>query len=251
MAYQQMASLYDQLMTNAPYDQWVSFTEKIINKSNKKINTIIDLGCGTGEITTRLSKSGYQLSGVDYSSDMLTYAEAKASFNNQSINWIQQDIRELAGFENVDLAISYCDVMNYLTTEQDLKTAFECVASSLSPDGIFIFDVHSLRHVEENLVNNVFTEVTDDVCYIWNCEPGEDNGEMFHDITFFSSDGKNKYERFEECHHQNTFSIDVYSKLLEKVGFEKPLLYGDFNLENEFSTKSVERIFFVTQKRSR
>lgn len=251
MAYQQMASLYDQLMSDAPYDEWVNITEKLIKKSGKKVNSILDLGCGTGEITTRLSRAGYQLSGVDYSGDMLTYAEAKASSKNQLINWIQQDIRELTGFENIDLAISYCDVMNYLTTKDDLKTAFDRVVSSLSPDGLFIFDVHSLRHVKKNLVNQVFTEVTDEVCYIWDCEQGDSAGEMFHDITFFSSDTMNKYDRFEEYHHQKTFSVDVYSRLLIEAGFEKPLLFGDFNLEKEFSTQNTERIFFVAQKRSR
>lgn len=251
MAYQQMASLYDQLMSDAPYDEWVNITEELIKRSGKKVDTILDLGCGTGEITTRLSQAGYQLSGVDYSGDMLTYAEAKASSKNQSINWIQQDIRELTGFKNLDLAISYCDVMNYLTTKNDLKKAFERIASSLSDEGLFIFDVHSLRHVEENLVNHTFTELTDDVCYIWNCEQGESVGEMFHDITFFSSDEKGKYDRFEEYHHEKTFSVDVYSKLLMETGFEKPLLFGDFNLEKEFSTQNSERIFFFTRKRSR
>lgn len=251
MAYQQMAALYDQLMIDAPYDQWATFTQDVIDRSGKNINTIIDLGCGTGEITTRLAQSGYQLSGVDYSSDMLTYAEAKASAVNQSIKWIHQDLRELSGFENMDAAISYCDVVNYLTSENDLRLAFNRIEASLKPGGLFIFDVHSLKYVKEKLINRVFTEVTDDVCYIWNCEQGDETGEMYHDLTFFSSDGSLKYDRFEEYHHQKTYSVEFYSQLLIECGFEKPIVYRDFSLKNEFSSEEAERIFIVTEKRSR
>ena len=251
MAYQQMASLYDQLMTNAPYDQWLQFTKSIIEKSGKNIKTIVDLGCGTGEITIGLAKAGYNLTGVDFSSDMLTYAEQKASNEKQSIQWINQDLRELTGFTNLDVAVSYCDVINYITSENELATVFTRVAESLKVGGLFIFDVHSLQHVEHRLVNQVFTLVTDDISYIWDCSEGEEFGEMHHDLTFFASDGHGKYDRFEEFHHQRTHSVEIYTRLLIEAGFEKPVLYSDFSLESDYLSEKSERIFFVAQKRSR
>jgi len=65
MAYDQMGYLYDPFMKNAPYDKWLSFAQEIIKKSGKNIETIADLGCGTGELTLKLSEKGYQLYGVD------------------------------------------------------------------------------------------------------------------------------------------------------------------------------------------
>lgn len=248
MAYKQMAFLYDQLMEDAPYDEWVAFTQEIIRKSGKKIESIADLGCGTGEITTKLAKEGYQLFGVDYSADMLTYAEQKSRAKNVPVQWLHQDVRELQGLTNLDAVVSFCDVINYITSENDLKSVFQRIYHSLKVGGLFIFDIHSLHHVTKNLINNSFTEVTDEMAYIWECIEGENTGEMYHDLTFFVLEDE-KYERLNEFHHQYTYPIEVYQKLLTEAGFEKPLLYSDFSSEIEELDESTERIFFVTEKK--
>lgn len=250
MAYQQMAFLYDRLMEDAPYDKWLTFTQSIIKESGKNIENIADLGCGTGEITIKLAKEGYRLFGVDYSADMLTYAEQKARTENIPIQWLHQDLRELQGLTNLDAVVSYCDVMNYITSESDLKSVFMRIAQSLKVGGLFIFDIHSLYHVTEHLINNSFTEVTDEMAYIWECTEGDQAGEMYHDLTFFIlEDGK--YNRINEYHHQHTYPIEVYENLLIEAGFEKPVLYSDFSSESGNLSENAERIFFVTEKRSR
>ncbi|RDW21740.1 class I SAM-dependent DNA methyltransferase [Oceanobacillus chungangensis] len=249
MAYQQMAFVYDKLMSDAPYDSWINFTMKVIQNSGKQVKEIADLGCGTGEITTKLAERGYVMTGVDYSSDMLAYAEHKASERNVSIQWLHQDLKELEGLANLDAAISYCDVMNYITAEDDIKQVFVRIADSLKAGGLFMFDVHSLQHVEQNYVNQTFADVTDDASYIWFCSEGDEPGEMFHELTFFSLDG-DRYTRFDEYHHQRTYSVNFYKKLLEAAGFENINIYADFSLKEENINDQSERIFFIAEKRS-
>src|SRR5699024_9207715 len=200
MAYGQIGHVYDPLMKDAPYDKWLTFTQEMIKASGKNIRTIADLGCGTGELTTRLAKEGYQLLGVDYSIDMLTYADQKSRHEHLDIQWIHQDLRELEGLENLDAVVSYCDVVNYITSETDLKNVFTRIAQSLKDGGLFMFDIHSLHYVINDLVNNSFTEVTDDMAYIWDCIAGDQPGEMYHELTFFISEDE-KYDRIDEFHH--------------------------------------------------
>src|SRR5690606_7349567 len=148
MAYQLMANLYDRFMEEAPYDKWVQFTESIINRNNLHVSNIVDLGCGTGEITVQLSEK-YSITGGDFSTDMLAIAEQKAMESKQKIDWVHQDIRNLSGLSGYDLAVSYCDVINYITSESDVQKVFSNVYELLNNNGIFIFDVHSLSHVED------------------------------------------------------------------------------------------------------
>ncbi|GGA68874.1 class I SAM-dependent DNA methyltransferase [Ornithinibacillus halotolerans] len=246
MAYQLMANLYDRFMEEAPYDKWVQFTESIINRNNLHVSNIVDLGCGTGEITVQLSEK-YSITGVDFSTDMLAIAEQKAMESKQKIDWVHQDIRNLSGLSGYDLAVSYCDVINYITSESDVQKVFSNVYELLNNNGIFIFDVHSLSHVEDNLIGHTFSDVNDESAYVWFCFEGDEQGEMIHDLTFFAYNGEN-YERFDETHYQRTFSVHVYKNLLEKCGFEKISFYGDFSLENEFSLENAERIFIIAQK---
>ena len=214
MAYQELASLSDRLMQDAPYNQWTSLTKELFKRNRKSIHKMIDLGCGTGEITTRLAREGFQVTGVDYSSDMLTLAQQKAVNQNLSIQWIHQDIRTLEGFRDLDAAISYCDVINYITTIEDIGRVFKQVAKCLKPGGVFIFDVHSIYHVQHHMVNHTFSLVDDDFSYIWECTEGDEVGEMHHDLTFFTMEEDGKYGRFDEYHHQLTFSIENYQQLL-------------------------------------
>lgn len=249
MEYQQMAYVYDKLMADAPYEQWLHFTKEIFNHSTKRISHIADLGCGTGEITALLAEEDYQMIGIDYSADMLAFAEQKASSRGLDIQWLQQDIRELQGLTHMDAVISYCDVMNYITTEEALIAVFKRAAASLKPGGLFLFDIHSLYHVQHHCINQTFADVTDDIAYIWFCIEGEVLGEMYHDLTFFTKDG-NCYTKFDEYHHQRTFTIDVYKKLLIEAEFENIKLYGDFSLKEQQDEGQIERIFFVAEKRS-
>src|SRR5690625_2888134 len=165
MAYHHISSLYDYLMKQAPYDKWIDFSTTIFNKYGNRIRNIIDLGCGTGEITVRLAQKGYELFGVDYSSDMLAYAEQKAFANNLPIQWYHEDLRELDGFTNLDAAISFCDVIKYITLEKEIKNVFERVYRLLNDNGLFVFDVHSMGYVQNYLMDETFAEVTDGISY--------------------------------------------------------------------------------------
>src|SRR5690625_5084957 len=120
MSYNRLAAVYDKLMSHVSYEDWVTFTTKFIHEKNIHINNIVDSGCGTGEITIQLAKRGFNLRGVDISQDMLSIGSQKSVEQRIPITWVQQDIRNLNGFEKVDLFISFCDVMNYITNEEDI-----------------------------------------------------------------------------------------------------------------------------------
>lgn len=250
MIYGEMASVYDALMENAPYDKWLTFTEVLFKRIPRPVGSVLDLGCGTGQITRRLAASGYETVGVDISEDMLTYADRRAQQEGLSIQWIRQDISQLEGLASFDAAVSYCDVMNYMTTEQALQSAFNRVYDALDQGGIFIFDVHARNYVDEKLVNRTFADAADDIAYIWLCEEGDQAGDMYHDLTFFVRDENDKFDKFSEVHHERTFPVRTYKRLLEFIGFENCKAYADFAPNESFSEEHAERIFFSAIKPS-
>ena len=247
MTYQGFAQVYDVLMEHAPYDKWVDFTEEIIKNYRIQVENVLDLGCGTGEITIRLAKKGHAISGVDLSADMLSQAATKSIAEKLDVTWIHQDIRQLEGFTNLDLCISYCDVVNYITEKEDIKIAFQKVYESLREDGVFIFDVHSYQYVQNGLTEQTFAEVNDELTYIWECESGDEVGEMYHYITFFQQD-RTLYARFDEVHHQKTYPVKVYETLLEQIGFHEIKVFQDFDAYHHKPEHEAERIFIVAQK---
>lgn len=247
MTYNEFASIYDQLMEHAPYDAWVDFTNEIIKRKGKTVSSIIDLGCGTGEVAIPLAKQGYEVFGLDLSSHMLACASKKAHDENVAVQWIQQDMRQLSGLENIDVVISYCDSINYITNEEDLRAVFERVYDSLTADGLFIFDFHAITYATAHLMDGTFTHVTDELTYIWDCESGQHPGEMTHYLTFFQQDGQ-LYRRFDEVHEQRTYPLEKYEELLKNAKFSKITFYNDFLSENPIIENKGERLFAIAEK---
>lgn len=248
MAYSQLAFFYDTFMQHAPYDQWVNFTQNIFKRYDKKVQTITDLGCGTGEITLRLASLNYEMTGIDYSPEMLAVADQKMRTLNKSVHWLRQDLRQLSNFGRQDAMISYCDVINYIPQRTDLQNIFKQIYDRLSDKGILIFDVHAINYAQHFLMNEKFAEVTDDLSYIWFCHEGDQRGEMFHELTFFAKNDRGTYERYTEVHQQRTYEETIYEQLLNNCGFRQVDIYYDFQLETMNGGGQPERVFFVALK---
>lgn len=246
MAYEGFAHVYDELMAHAPYEAWVEFTNAMLKKHRIPTNSVLDLGCGTGEISLRLARAGYDVTGVDASSDMLSVATEKALAQRTPVTWIQQDITKLTGFTKIDVCVSYCDVINYILSEKAVKAVFHHVFASLTEGGLFMFDLHDPLYAENDLIGHTFAEVTDDVTYIWECEQN-DEAIMHHYLTFFQRQAED-YVRFDELHEQKLYERDFIKELLISCGFTKIEFYLDFNAEKVVSTETGERIFVLAQK---
>ena len=76
----EFSAVYDRLQ-DADYDRFADFYKKVFEKFNKKPELVLDLGCGTGSVTLRLSKMGYDMIGIDLSCEMLDIARKKYTFS--------------------------------------------------------------------------------------------------------------------------------------------------------------------------
>ena len=76
--YEDFAKVYDELMQEINYDEWADYIFRMTLNSTKPIKKILEFGCGTGNITLRLAKKGFDMTAVDLSEDMLTVADEKA-----------------------------------------------------------------------------------------------------------------------------------------------------------------------------
>ena len=78
-AYDALAASYDGLMADGSYRRRAAFLARRLRKSPIPVETVLDLGCGTGTIACLLAKKGYQVLAADGSEEMLTQAAAKAA----------------------------------------------------------------------------------------------------------------------------------------------------------------------------
>ena len=136
--YTDFAKAYSLMMQDIPYGKWEKYLAKTLRENGIKDGLVLDLGCGTGEMTRRLRARGYDMIGVDSSLEMLDEAGKGGA---EGILYLIQDMRSFELYGTVRAIVSVCDTMNYLTTEKDFVKVLRLANNYLDPDGIFIFDL--------------------------------------------------------------------------------------------------------------
>lgn len=120
------------------YDSWPSvrgfLAEKALLNDLEHLGKkqILELGCGTGNISIPLAEKGAEVTCVDYSKPMLEVLKMKMS-KNLNIKIINENILNFNLKGKFDVIIMNM-VMDHI---EDLKTVFKKVKSWLKNDGIF------------------------------------------------------------------------------------------------------------------
>ncbi|MBY6035410.1 class I SAM-dependent methyltransferase [Fictibacillus nanhaiensis] len=246
MSYQQFAYLYDQLMDDAPYTDWLSFIKTVVSNHYPDAKRFLDIGCGTGSLPILLAKEGFDVTGVDLSSDMLTVAKEKADQEKVQLSLFQQDMRELEGLGKYDCVTILCDSINYITTEEDVKRTFLSAKNHLETNGLLLFDVHSIHKIKNVFTGQTFGSNEEQLSYIWQCFEGELQNSVEHELSFFVQTGE-LYERYDEVHIQRTFPVDDYVIWLNECNFDVIDITADFLPESPHPFS--ERILFAAKMR--
>ena len=84
--YSSLSLFYDAFMSETDYSKWCDFYEECFRRfSASEVKKIVDVGCGTGNITLPLSARGYDMTGIDSSEEMLSLAAKKAEESGASV----------------------------------------------------------------------------------------------------------------------------------------------------------------------
>lgn len=243
--YEMFASLYDKLMDDYDYYEWSNYIISLFKYYNIKPKDILEMACGTGNLTYHLAEKRYNLVAFDLSPEMLTIAYKKLrKFNN--VKLLNQNMIDFNINKSFDSIISVCDSINYILKEEELLKCFENVYNHLKTDGIFIFDINSYYKLKNIIGNNTFVEDRDEVFYTWQNYFDDDKDECEFYLTFFKKNENNLYFRFDEEHIEKAYRTDFLTQILKKVGFKKVDYFNSFTIDTADDTS--ERINFIAIK---
>lgn len=259
MEYGQFSYVYDRLMEDMPYSEWLRFLQTCWERTGKIPETLVELGCGTGNISIPIAESGIRVTGIDLSEDMLAVAQDKWDRRKSSgafkgahpIRWIQQDVCHWHLPEPCDCVVSFCDVFNYIQTEDDLQSAFQHTYNGLRENGLFIFDMLSVHQFQQYASEEPFLLDEEDIAYIWHCTWDDQAQRIEHDLTIFAKENNDfhheeRFVRIQEHHTQRAYDPDQVERMLRQAGFGSIYQCADFQFR-EPSLKSG-RYFFIALK---
>ena len=112
-----------------------------VDIARQQAGAVLELACGTGQLTIPIGLAGLPTVGLDSSRAMLDVAKARASAAGASVEFLEGDMREFALDREFSLIIVARNSLLHLLSTADLVAALTSVRRHLAPDGVFAFDI--------------------------------------------------------------------------------------------------------------
>jgi 2-polyprenyl-3-methyl-5-hydroxy-6-metoxy-1,4-benzoquinol methylase len=210
---------------------------------------LLDVACGEGTFAVQMASSGWDVTGIDQSDEMLQFAREQALEKKVKVNFEKTDMRDMDFAPTYDMATCLYDALNYILEEIDLKLTFAGVNHALKPGGWFLFDMNTIQGLAVGWVrqSSYIMQDTEDLVEIHRPTFDYEKQIASLKITGFIRQ-KKLWERIDEIHQERGYTISLLKNFLHETGFEVVDVVSNLK---DFAPPSADtdRVWFVTKKR--
>ena len=242
-AYTVLAGSYDRLTRDVDYERWADYAQRHFAKQKCPVETVLELGCGTGSLTRLLARRGYAVTALDLSPDMLAVADQKCRGLNA--RFLCQDMTKFGWIGPVDAVVSGLDSVNYVTKPRKLLKMFQSVHENLSPGGLFLFDVKTPAALEGADGETCLDEDEGLYC-VWRADYYPRRRVCAYGLDLFLRQEDGSWLRGGEYHEEYAYTMEELDGFLREAGFRRVRQYGDKTMTAP--GPGAERVFFTARK---
>lgn len=237
--------LYDDFASSLKTSEEVAFLKQIFNKNQK----IIEFGCGTGRTLIPLLKSGYKISGFDFSKNMIKKAKEKLKRDKLNTKLYIKDLTNFSFRTNFDGAILSQRTLNFITTADKQRKALENIAKILTKRSILVINLMPARpddfaSVQKKLkqTETFKNSATGNKVELWeNWIP-----EPMQQTWLFANEFREGTKKAKTKMKMRILFESEMKNLLVLCGFKTLNIYGNWK-KAKYDAKSSDLIF-VTQR---
>lgn len=175
---------------------------------------ILDLCCGSGDLSRVLAARGFSVTGIDGSEQMLAYAREQVP----GAEFRLEDARDFACEPVFDAALSTFDSLNHILTLPELERVFDHVAQALVPGGVFIFDLN-MQEAFATMWRGSFSTVEEEGVGITNGSYDAANRIGRADVTLFRPEAGGLWRRSDVTVLEKCYTSGEVMDALKRAGF--------------------------------
>ncbi len=262
------AEIYDDVMKNVPYKYWFRYLKDLLKYYKHQPESVLELASGTSNMTLKLIElqTLKRITALDLSSAMISKAAEKLEYELQNsqdfnkfsvkedemtyllqqkqrglnINFKTQNMTDFSFKNKFELIVSFFDSLNYLTDIDQLQNCFESAASSLTKDGLFIFDMNSIGRIKTIEEKSFVIEGDSYECFWEDVVKPE---ESLWQVKLKICPDNEQLPCFEESHNERGYKIDTILRLLKNSGFKAVDVYNAFSFAH--GKNNSDRLYFA------
>src|SRR5262245_37395682 len=128
--YTDFADLYHKMYQSfIDYEEEYQYYKELLDKHRAR--SILEVGCGTGQLAKRFLADGYSYAGIDISAAMLAYAQKEMPGQQ----FYQMDMRDIKLQDSFQGVIITARSLSYLLTNADVMATFQSIKKILQAGG--------------------------------------------------------------------------------------------------------------------
>ncbi len=240
--YDALAPFYETLNADVDYEGIASFLKGTFEQYfDGQVKDVLDLGCGSGNVTFPLSKLGYDMIGVDISEEMLAVARNKDC--KGKVLWLCQDMRSFELYGTVEAAVSTLDALNHLTKKDDVAACLSLVHNYLVPGGVFVFDVNTEYKFKNIYGKQAYILEDEGVLCAWQNDYSEKSKICKFYISVFAEKEDGSYERYDALEKERMYTEKALVEMCTRAGFT--VLSVNDGYTQKTPCETTERLVFV------
>jgi SAM-dependent methyltransferase len=216
--YGELAEWWPLLSAPEDYEEEATFYFNAMQEAaDRRIESVLELGCGGGNNASHMKKRVKQLVLVDLSDGMLAHSRKLNSACDHHLG----DMRGVRLNREFD-AVFVHDAVSYMTTEHDLARAIETAAVHCRPGGAALFAPdHLCETFRPDTDCGGHDGVDRAMRYLsWSWDPDATDTTVVTDYTYALRDASGNVRVIHDRHIEGLFPRDTWLRLLSDAGFD-------------------------------
>lgn len=125
-------------------DEDMAFLREAFFSRCAPVKDILDVGCGTGRYVVPFAGSGYRVSGIDSSPDMLAQCSDRLKQRGLAARLIELDMLDLREQACYDAVLCMNTVICYLLETEQIIRALSLFREALRPGGLLVLEIWNI-----------------------------------------------------------------------------------------------------------
>lgn len=147
--YKDLSAVYEAMYKSLiNYEEEYTFYSQLLKKY--KCQSVLEIACGTGNLTKAFEANGFEYIGLDLAEKMLEMARLK----NPKSTFIQGNMKEFTLPKKVQSALITARSISYLVENEEVDAAFKAIKSNLLKGGLLCFDIIDANRFIPYIIKN-------------------------------------------------------------------------------------------------
>ena len=213
-------------------------------------SSILDLGCGTGGHAIHWAELGFNVVGLDSSTEMIEFARRRAEQEEIDIEFQCLSMTDFTTRiqQKFDVIVCLGNTVSHLLDAETLKKMYQQTVASLKESGVAVFHALNFRRIQEFKRRDfpVKSRVVDDKEYVFIRFYDFRNDELEFNFVVSARENGEWISRSYQLKHHPWMQPDLVA-LAKASGFTEVMCYGGYDF-SEFDPEKSDDLLLVCER---